>query len=95
MFAALQCLHGFCQSRADLGAVQQGRIKGVREEFGGSHGHRPKGDTHTLHACSQKGSGQAHQTVWCHFAAGLGVQPEEQPPMRRMFTLKQEVSEIE
>lgn len=95
MFAALKGLHGFRQSRADLGAVQQGCVEGVRKEFGGSHGHRPQGDAHTLHARSQEGSGQAHHSVWRHSAAGLRVQPEVQPAMGLMFTIKQETSEIE
>lgn len=73
VFAALQCLHGFRQRGADLGAVQQGRVEGMREEFRGSHGHRPQGDAHALDARSQEGSGQAHHPVWGHPAAGLWV----------------------
>lgn len=76
MLAALQRPHGLGQSRADLGAVEQRRVEGVREELGGGHGHGPQGDAHALDARSQEGSGQAHHPVGRHPAAGLRVQPE-------------------
>lgn len=76
VLAALQRLHGFGQSCADLGAIEQGRVEGVREEFGGGHGNGPQGDAHALDARGQEGSGEAHHPVGRHPAAGLWVQPE-------------------
>lgn len=76
MRAALQCLHGLCQSCTGFGPIEKGSIKGVCEQFGGSYRYRPQRDAHTLDPCSQEGSGQTHHPVSCHPAAGLRVQPE-------------------
>lgn len=76
MLAALQNLHGLCQSCTGFGPVEKSSVKSVREQFGGSYRYRPQRDTHTLDPCSQEGSGQTHHPISCHSAAGLGVQPE-------------------
>lgn len=76
MLAALQCLHGLRQSCAGFGAVQEGGVEGVREQFGGSDRYRPQRDAHTLDPRGQEGSGQTHHPVCRHLAAGLRVQPE-------------------
>lgn len=76
MLAALQGLHGLAQSCTGFGPVEQSRVEGVCEQFGGSYRYRPQRHTHTLDPRSQKGSGQTHHPVSCHPAAGLRVQPE-------------------
>lgn len=76
MLAALQCLHGLCQSCTGFGPVEKGCVESVCEQFGGSYWYRPQRDTHTLDPCSQEGSGQTHYPVSCHPAAGLWIQPE-------------------
>ena len=73
MFAALKRLHGFGQSGAGFGPVEQRRVEGVCEQFGGSDGYGPQRHAHTLDPRSQEGSGQTHHTVGCHSAAGLWV----------------------
>lgn len=76
MLAALQCLHGLCQSCAGFGSIEKRCIKGVCEQFGGSYRYRPQRDAHTLDPCSQEGSGQTHHPISRHPAAGLWVHPE-------------------
>lgn len=82
MLAALQRLHGLRQSGAGFGAVEEGGVEGVCEQFGGSYRYRPQRHAHTLDPRSQEGPGQTHQPVRRHPAAGLWVQPEEERGQR-------------
>jgi len=75
LLAALDSLHGICQCCASLGSVEQGSVEGMDKHFGGCDRDRPQGHKSTLSTSSQEGRGQSHNTICCHFAAGLLVRP--------------------
>lgn len=87
LLAALDSLHGICQGCTSLGPIKQGSVEGMDENFGGCDRHRPQGHEGTLSASSQEGPGQSHNTICCHFAAGLLVRPVATGRHRRVIEL--------
>lgn len=75
LLAALDSLHGVCQGGTSFGPIKQGSVEGMDKNFRGCNRHRPQGHQGALGAGSQKGPGQSHDTICCHFAAGLLVRP--------------------
>ncbi len=75
LLAALDSLHGICQCCTSLGPIKQGSVEGMDKNFGGRDRDRPQGHESTLSPSSQEGPGQSHNTICCHFAAGLLVRP--------------------